>query len=549
MHEVTVRLLLSDRSPVLSVSGEPEALLGFGAGEILSGKVRLNALVHVDDQDLAEALFAPVTGELSGTVNLRMRNANGRIRCVSVSYQKVRTDADCVLELRMEEAAQLPRAPFESAASTYFAAIMDTTDDYIYFKNCNHVLIGASQSLLDLCSPTGEWSELIGKTDYDLFPEEFADHYYRLERRVFAGESVAREIHQGVGKGGKIGWIDNAKYPIHDGSGRIVGLYGIARDISELMRTKARLRDEQEHRRAVFDTVASPIFVKDSEHRIVAANQAFYDLFALGPEDVIGQTLTDKFSLELRDQICAADRRVLETGIPEREEQLPVLNGQQRTLIVKKTRLIDAAGERFVVCSMHDITSIRQAEAARRESEQRWQFAVEGAGDGLWDWSLLTNRVYYSKRWKAMLGFDEDEISDSLDEWSRRVHPDDLAQAMAAVAAHFTGRTENYVTEFRMKCKDGRWKWILDRGLVIERTADDKPLRAIGTHTDIDEHKLAMETLRRQNAVMSQFNTMAVGRELRMVQLKQEVNELCAHLGLPPRHHVVAQLSPPGDDD
>lgn len=544
MIEARFRLTLCDQLQVLSASGDIETLLGFLAEDYLSGRVTLKAQFHSGDAELADVLFSPDSGEVAGTSNIRLRQANGRIRCIKASFQKETSHDACVLDLCLQDARHLPRTLGKSAAAVNLSAILDTTEDYIYFKDRNHVFTGASQSLLRLCSAGGNWNELIDQTDYDVFPEEFADHYYRLEQQVFAGAAVAREVQQGRGKDGNIGWIDNAKYPIRDTDGNIIGLYGIARDITELMRTKARLRDEQDRSRAIFDTVASPIFVKDSEHRFVAANQAFYELLGMGPEDVIGHTLIDGFPAELSEQIRAADRRVLETGIPEREDQTPVLNGQQRALIVKKTRLIDNTGARFVVSSMHDITSIRQSEAAHRDSDRRWQFAVEGAGDGLWDWNVPASKVYYSKRWKEILGFAESEIGDGLDEWSKRVHPDDLSQTMAAVSAHLAGRTTNYVTEFRMQCKDGRWKWILDRGLVIERAADGAPLRAIGTHTDISERKLAEQTLRRQNAVMSQFNAMAVGRELRMVELKREVNELCARLGEAPRHQVVATLPP-----
>ena len=545
MTEVTSRIALTDGLPVLAVSGDPEALLGFGADDLLSGKVTLRARVHADDQDLAAALFEPNSEQSAGTSNIRLRHAGGQIRCIRVSYKKELAGESCLLELHLQDATKLPRSLPELDAATNFAVIMDTTDYYLYFKNRNHVITAASRSLLALCSPTRQWSDLIGKTDYDVFPEPFADQYHRLDKLVFAGQAVAREIQQLPGKDGQNRWIDNAEYPICDDNGSIMGLCGIARDITEQMRTRAHLHDEQEHRRAVFDTVASPIFVKDSAHRIVAANRAFCEMNGLGLEDVIGQTLIDQFPPELGEKIRAADRRVLQSGIPESEEQMPVLNGQQRTLIVNKTRLIDATGAKFVVASMHDITGIRRIEQSNRESERRWQFAVEDAGDGLWDWNIQTDKVYFSKRWKEMLGFDEDEIGDDLDEWKSRVHSDDLPLVMATLTAHLASRTAKYVTEFRIKCKDGRWKWILDRGLVIERAADGKPLRAIGTHTDISERKLSEETLRRQNAVMNQFNTMAVGRELRMIQLKQEVNALCAQLGLPPRHRVVAKL-PPG---
>ncbi len=131
------------------------------------------------------------------------------------------------------------------------------------------------------------------------------------------------------------------------------------------------------------------------------------------------------------------------------------------------------------------------AQQSLRESEFRWRFAIEGAGDGLWDWDVPSGRIFFSKRWKEMLGHTQGEIGDGLDEWEKRVHPDDHDRAMAEVTAHLQGRTAQYVNEHRVRCKDGSWKWILDRGLVVERDARGQPLRVIGTHTDITGYRAA----------------------------------------------------------
>jgi PAS domain S-box-containing protein len=121
--------------------------------------------------------------------------------------------------------------------------------------------------------------------------------------------------------------------------------------------------------------------------------------------------------------------------------------------------------------------------------EERLAFAFDGTGDGVWDWDLQTNKVLLSKRWKAMLGYAEHEISDELSEWSSRVHPEDMPRVMAEVQANLDGKTESFLVETRFLCKDGSYLWILDRGKVVTRDAQGKALRMIGTHTDISQHK------------------------------------------------------------
>ncbi|MEO5354616.1 MAG: CHASE domain-containing protein [Magnetococcus sp. XQGC-1] len=141
----------------------------------------------------------------------------------------------------------------------------------------------------------------------------------------------------------------------------------------------------------------------------------------------------------------------------------------------------------------------RQMTIDLQESRLRWQFALEGSGDGLWDWNIAEGSVFFSRRWKEMLGYGEDEIGHVLAEWEKRVHPEDKTATLAAVHAHFTGKSPVYVNEHRMQCKDGHWKWILDRGMVVERSEDGTPLRMIGTHADITKRK-QMELALREEA-------------------------------------------------
>ena len=137
-------------------------------------------------------------------------------------------------------------------------------------------------------------------------------------------------------------------------------------------------------------------------------------------------------------------------------------------------------------------THVKKKTQALQESNQmlkeRYELTLAGVGDGIWDWDLVNETIHFSKRWKEMLGFTEDEIQSTLDEWKNRVHPNDLQQAMINITENLAGKTDRYENIHRMQHKDGRWIWILDRGKTIF-DEQNNAIRMLGTHTDITDKK------------------------------------------------------------
>ncbi len=131
---------------------------------------------------------------------------------------------------------------------------------------------------------------------------------------------------------------------------------------------------------------------------------------------------------------------------------------------------------------------------ALAKSEERFDLAMRGANDGVWDWEMVSNTVYFSPRWKAMLGHEEDEIGPALSEWSSRLHPEDQPATLDALNAHLNGETKHFDVTFRFRHKDGHYLWMLSRGMAV-RDAEGKAIRMVGTHTDVSAQKQAEEAL------------------------------------------------------
>ena len=145
-----------------------------------------------------------------------------------------------------------------------------------------------------------------------------------------------------------------------------------------------------------------------------------------------------------------------------------------------------------LIGNWRDITQLKQDQLLLQITEERWRFAIDGSNLGLWDWDVTAGTVFFSTRWKAMLGFEEHEIGDQISEWSDRVHPDDLPAVQGAFQAMLADPDAYFRSEHRIRCKNGDYIWILDQGKVVERDERGGALRVIGTHTDLTELKRRM---------------------------------------------------------
>jgi PAS domain S-box-containing protein len=184
-----------------------------------------------------------------------------------------------------------------------------------------------------------------------------------------------------------------------------------------------------------------------------------------------------------------------------------------------------------------DITEEKRAAEALRLSEERWQLALEGSDDGVWDWDIAADTSWYSPRWKALLGYAENEFANNYNAWRKVLHPDDWPWVQATLDAYLTRRTEAYAVECRMQHKDGSWRWILSRGKA-RFSPEGRPLRMIGTHTDVTtwrETEAALRSAREQSEQLNEQLESAIGRA--------QQSALEANLGSQAKSEFLAVMS------
>jgi diguanylate cyclase (GGDEF)-like protein/PAS domain S-box-containing protein len=194
-------------------------------------------------------------------------------------------------------------------------------------------------------------------------------------------------------------------------------------------------------------------------------------------------------SFERAREVAPGMPIVILTNLDDDETALrAVREGAQDYLVKRKVN------DELLLRSIRYAIERRHAERALWESEERYALAVDGANDGIWDWNLATNTTYFSPRWKAVLGYRDHEIGESIEEWFSRVHPDDSVGLKKALDAHLAGQEPHFEHEQRMSCKDNTVIWVLARGVAV-RDAQGKPTRMAGSLTDISARKRAEEQL------------------------------------------------------
>ena len=499
MLEVDFCFALATPPRLVSVEGDVAAMLGFSREELLDAKVHFIHRVHAEDAGIAESLFSAAAQPATGAVNLRLRHADGRIRCFKARYARKRAGDRPHLQLSLVNARDV-REPGDAFLVACFKSLLEHTTDAVYVKNRNHVILAASRSMPDFAVPAAQAGGLVGYTDYEVRTEADADCTYRLEKQTFAEGCPTNRIQQVQLRDGTQRWFDNRQYPINGPDGELAGVFGIAIDVTESIEAINELRASQNSLRLSQKIAGIGSYLLDIPSALWTSSETMDEIFGIDPS--YERTTSSWLSL-----VHPNDRAAMKTYL----EQEVVGQGKTFDREYRILRRNDGA-ERWVhglgkldfdaqgrPCTMHgtikDITERKLAEAELRESAENLRTAQRIAGLGIHVQNLTAGTWNASDVLREILGVGPDDDL-SLPAMLRLVHPDDRAALQDCFAPDALRQHPAFELEHRIvRQSDQALRWVRVIG-NIETDPEGNAVRLRGTVQDITARKLAEERLR-----------------------------------------------------
>ncbi|GEM_PF-173093 len=353
--------------------------------------------------------------------------------------------------------------------------------------------------------------EMLGYSEQELLANDFQslthpddlDANLAYRRQILAGEIRAFQMEKRyIHKRGHTVWALLSVSLLRDAGGQPLYFISQIQDITERKLAGEKLRESEERFRQLAENIGAAFFLTEefsetSPGRVVYVSPAYEKIWGRSRESVYQNTRSwlDAVHSEDRERVLAA---LSSAGQKQFDEQFRIVrpDGEVRWVHDRVFPIRDESGAIYRLAGIvEDITERKQIEGALRESQLRYKLATAAGGAGVWDWNLETGEIYVAPTLKAVLGFEDHEIENRIDDWGRRVYPEDADRVMARAQAHIDGLTPHYEVEHRMLHKDGSVRCFLTRGTIVE-SENGHPRRMVGTDTDITERKRAGEALR-----------------------------------------------------
>lgn len=370
---------------------------------------------------------------------------------------------------------------------SYQRALLANFPFMVWLKDTDSRFLALNKVMTDTGKITSP-EQAIGQSDIDLWGEEMAQDYQAADQMVMqSGQPLEQEERFSVK--GKTGWLHTYKAPVVNDEGQLLGTVGFARDITQ---HKEDLKELFLLQHALKNS-KDAYYLVDQNARFVMVNEsASIDT---------GYSVTNLMKMSVADidhEPPVEDWQTFWQSLKEtRSKRLETFHTRQdgsRYPVDIVLSFIEYENEEYILALVRNVEEQKQQEALLKTEQDRFRLAVEGSQDGIWDWSVTTNEVFFSDRYIKMLGYSTDEFSQTFEAWVEKIHPEDLAKVHQDIDAHLSGKTPVYENRHRLLCKDGSWKWFLARGKA-NFDEEGNTTHFVGFQTDISEEVLHQERL------------------------------------------------------
>ncbi len=400
------------------------------------------------------------------------------------------------LETRVEERTKALRK-----SERRYRALFDSSLDGVFLHDLEGNFLDANPAALAMVGYSAEeiedltFSALISDDQLPLAVEA-------LQETIELGfQSQPRTFRLKKKDGGTI-WVETSGSMIYHDE-EPMAIQSIARDITARKKIENELKESEARYRRLANNIKDVVWVASLDLRFTYISPSVEAVFGYSPDEVIGESIFTALFPEAEFEVRSMLERSLPGGdIPANE---PLVLAQQRKdgatiwTEVSTSFLRDASGDlQGIMGSTRDITARKRAEEELERKEERLALALDATSDGLWDWDLRTDAVYYSPRYFTMLGYEPDAFSFRFETWERLIHPDDRDDAWEAHIEQLGSGSQGFEVEYRFRRSDDSYAWMLCRGKVVERDEEGQPVRMIGTHQDITARKLIKKQLRKR---------------------------------------------------
>jgi PAS domain S-box-containing protein len=347
-----------------------------------------------------------------------------------------------------------------------------------------------------------------------LHPEDRDGAVAKVQSVLRSGQTYEHEFRIIRASDGTERYVQSRAIVQRDANGRALRITGTERDITAEHEATLRTRTLNERLQLALRSSQFGVWEYDLHRNRRHWDERVMEIYGVSPEKFDGAMPQWERLLHPEDRERTIDvvQRVVRGEDSDYSTHFRVIRADGKIRHIESHGYLqrDSAGRPMRIVGLtRDVTEEAELEQALDLAEQRWQLAIQGTNDSVWDWNVVTGEVYHDERWARMLGYEADELRSTNEGWKALAHPDDLPANEVAIREHFEQRTTFYQHELRMRAKDGTWRWILDRGRVVRRAADGRPLRMAGTHTDITPRKQLEERLRKTEELANEVSRLA----------------------------------------